>query len=93
MEILERIRNGERVKHYETRRQRKDGRIIDILLSVSPVWDNTGRLLGASKVTRDITAKKLGQVVVRKSCFRSSFRPAHLIPAIASTAWGQFMGE
>ncbi len=71
LEILERIRNGERIQHYETRRRRKDGRIIDISLSVSPVWDNAGRLLGASKVARDITAGKLAQAALKE-------REAHL---------------
>lgn len=58
LQILERIRRGERVEHFETRRRRKDGTIIDVSLSVSPVWDQAGRLLGASKVARDITATK-----------------------------------
>ncbi len=57
-QILARIKQGERIIHYETRRRRKDGTVIDISLSVSPVWDQMGRLVGASKVARDITAAK-----------------------------------
>jgi two-component system sensor kinase FixL len=57
-EILTRIKLGERVEHYETRRRRKDGEIIDVSVTVSPVWDDLGRLLGASKVARDITATR-----------------------------------
>jgi two-component system sensor kinase FixL len=64
LDILARIRRGERVGHYETRRRRKDGSIIDVSLTVSPVWDNAGNLLGASKVARDITAVKRGQAVL-----------------------------
>jgi PAS domain S-box-containing protein len=56
--ILERIRAGERVEHYETIRRRKDGSLIDISLSVSPVRDRHGRIIGASKIARDITARK-----------------------------------
>jgi two-component system sensor kinase FixL len=59
--ILERIRAGERVEHYETRRRRKDGAIIDVSLTISPVWDSAGRLSGASKVARDITVMKRAQ--------------------------------
>jgi two-component system sensor kinase FixL len=59
--MLERIKAGERIDHYETRRRRKDGTIIDVSLTVSPVWDEGGQLLGASKVARDITAAKRAQ--------------------------------
>jgi two-component system sensor kinase FixL len=64
--ILERIRAGERVEHYETRRRRKDGEIIDVSLTISPVWDSNGRLIGASKVARDITAMKRAQIELRE---------------------------
>lgn len=56
--ILERIRRGERVDHYETVRRRKDGEIIDISLTVSPIKDLNGRIVGASKIARDITERK-----------------------------------
>ncbi len=56
--ILELIRHGVRIEHYETRRRRKGGEIIDVSLTVSPVYDDAGRLLGASKVARDITGPK-----------------------------------
>jgi two-component system, LuxR family, sensor kinase FixL len=59
--ILARIGRGERVDHFETRRRRKDGIIIDVSLTVSLVRDDKGRLLGVSKVARDITAAKLAQ--------------------------------
>jgi PAS domain S-box-containing protein len=56
--ILERIRRGERVDHYETVRQRKDGSLVDISLTVSPVTDANGRIVGASKIARDITEQR-----------------------------------
>lgn len=60
-EILARILQGHRVEPYETRRRRKDGRIIDVALSVSPVRDVTGQVVGASKIARDITDRKLAE--------------------------------
>jgi PAS domain S-box-containing protein len=56
--ILARIRRGERIEHYETIRQRKDGTLIDISLTVSPIKDGDGRIVGASKIARDITERK-----------------------------------
>jgi PAS domain S-box-containing protein len=56
--ILAQIRRGERVEHYETVRRRKDGRLIEISLSVSPVRNGNGRITGASKIARDITERK-----------------------------------
>ena len=56
--ILARIRRGERVEHYETIRQRKDGSMIDISLTISPIRDEEGRIIGASKIARDITERR-----------------------------------
>jgi PAS domain S-box-containing protein len=56
--ILERIRKGERVDHFETVRRRKDGRLINISLTISPVKDDLDRVIGASKIARDITDRK-----------------------------------
>src|SRR6478735_7705222 len=58
IQILERIRHGERVNHFETKRCTKDGRIIDVSLSVSPIREVDGTIVGASKVARDITERK-----------------------------------
>jgi PAS domain S-box-containing protein len=57
--ILDRIRRGEKVDHYETRRRCKDGTIIDVSLTVSPIRNSQGEVIGASKVGRDITLQKL----------------------------------
>ena len=57
--ILDRIKEGERVEHYETERRRKDGRIIQVALTVSPIRDQAERIVGASKIARDISETKL----------------------------------
>jgi PAS domain S-box-containing protein len=57
-QILARIRRGERIAHYETQRIRKDGRIIDVALTVSPIRDRMGRVIGASKIVRDIRERQ-----------------------------------
>lgn len=59
--ILAQIRQGHRVDHYETQRRRKDGKIIDIALTVSPIRDSAGHIIGASKVARNITDRKLAE--------------------------------
>ena len=69
--ILERLKRGERVEHFETRRRRKNGEIIDVSLTVSPLWDHDGRMIGASKIARDITADKRTQMALAE-------REAHL---------------
>ena len=60
-EILERIRRGERVDHYETVRLRKDGSSDRYFADVSPVKDASGKVIGASKIARDITERKQAQ--------------------------------
>jgi PAS domain S-box-containing protein len=57
-EILRRLRAGERIDHFETVRRRKDGEFIDISLTVSPVRNAAGEILGASKIARDISVQK-----------------------------------
>jgi PAS domain S-box-containing protein len=58
---LQQIREGARIEHFETRRVTKDGKIIDVSLSVSPIRDSSGTIVGASKVARDITERKRSQ--------------------------------
>jgi PAS domain S-box-containing protein len=57
-DILRRIRLGQRVEHFETVRVAKDGHRVDVSLTISPVHDRHGRVIGASKVSRDISARK-----------------------------------
>src|SRR5882724_13100702 len=57
-DVLARIRRGERVEHFETVRRTKDGRLVDVSITVSPVRDSAGRIVGASKIARDITERR-----------------------------------
>lgn len=57
-EILKRLRAGLRIEHYETMRQTKDGSLLEVSLTISPMRDATGRIIGASKIIRDITERK-----------------------------------
>jgi PAS domain S-box-containing protein len=59
--ILERVRRGEKIDHYETIRRRKDGSLIDISITVSPIKNEKGEIVGASKIARDIGERKRAQ--------------------------------
>jgi len=65
--ILKQLQRGERIDHFETVRMRKDGTLLDISLTISPVRDPAGRVIGASKVARDITERKLAERALRES--------------------------
>ncbi len=67
MKILQRLRNGERIEHFETVRVTKDGSRIDVSLTISPIRDAQGRVSGASKVARDITARKKVEEAIKES--------------------------
>jgi len=56
--IIEKIWRGDRVEHFETVRRRKDGSLIDVALTISPIKNQEGRVVGASKIARDITERK-----------------------------------
>ncbi len=68
--IIERLKRGERIEHYETIRLAKGGRRINISLTVSPVKDQSGKVIGASKIARDITEDKKRQEALRESEIR-----------------------
>ena len=65
--ILERLKSGDRVEHFETKRLTKDGRLLDVSLSVSAIRDKAGNIIGLSKIARDITERKQNET--RKSDF------------------------
>jgi PAS domain S-box-containing protein len=65
--ILEKLRRGERIEHYETKRGRKDGSLVDISLSVSPIIDKAGRIIGAAKIARDISERKAVEARERRA--------------------------
>jgi PAS domain S-box-containing protein len=62
--ILARLRAGNRIEHYESRRVRKDGEIIDVSLTISPIRDGSGKVIGASKIVRDITSRKRAEAAL-----------------------------
>jgi PAS domain S-box-containing protein len=65
--ILARLRRGERIDHYQTVRRRKDGSLLDVSLTVSPIRDNAGHIVAASKIARDITEQKRAEAALRDS--------------------------
>jgi len=65
--ILARLRNGERVDHFETKRMRRDGTLIDISLTISPVKDPNGAIIGASKIARDISEQIRNQKALKQA--------------------------
>ncbi len=102
--ILDRIRRGKSVEHFETVRKRKDGVLRDISLTISPVRDASGQIVGASKIARDITDQKRAEAALRES--EARFRQlADAMPQMVWTAradgqmdyynqrWYQFTGD
>jgi len=65
--ILEQLTRGERVDHFETVRMRKDGSLLDVSLTISPMKDASGRVVGASKLARDITERKRAEEALRQA--------------------------
>jgi hypothetical protein len=80
--ILTRIRRGERIDHFETVRQRKDGSLISISLTVSPVKDAEGRIVGASKIARDITEQKRNQEQIAILAREAEHRSKNLLASV-----------
>jgi PAS domain S-box-containing protein len=66
-DILERVSRGESVHHFDTVRVRKDGKKIDVSVTISPVIDSSGTIVGASKIARDVTASKRTEAALRES--------------------------
>ncbi len=83
--ILERLRRGQRIESFETVRVSKFGQRIDVSLTVSPLRDSSGEIFGASKVARDITARKRAEEALRQSEARFRFL-AQTVPSIIWTA-------
>ena len=65
--IQEKLRKGERIDHYETKRVTRDGRFLDVSLTISPILDQQGNITGASKIARDITRQKQDELALRES--------------------------
>ena len=98
--ILSRLRRGERIEHFETVRRAKDGTLLDISLTVSPVKDGGGKIVGASKIARDISAEKRArrQLEILYRASREIFRDLNLervaqtVTDLASYACGAKFG-
>ncbi len=86
-QIIKRLRNGERIEHFETIRVRKDGQRLNISLTVSPVRDSHGRIIGASKIARDVTDRKRIESELREKegVLRAAFTQTYSFLAILST--------
>lgn len=80
--ILMRIRRGEKIDHYETIRRRKDGTLLNISLTISPIIDANGRVIGASKIARDITERKRTEEALREAQLRLQRWNAELEQAV-----------
>jgi two-component system cell cycle sensor histidine kinase/response regulator CckA len=85
-EILRRISNGEKVEHYETARLRKDGSLVDVSLTVSPVKDANGQVMGASKIVHDLTSRRRDEATVER--LERQLRQSQKMEAVGQLAGG-----
>ena len=88
--ILSKIRAGQRVEHYETLRRRKDGVLLNVSLTVSPIRNEEGTVIGASKILRDITRQK--QIEAERDALLSREKQAREQAELASRAKDEFLG-
>jgi PAS domain S-box-containing protein len=84
-EILTRIRRGEHTDHFETIRQRKDGTLIVVSLTVSPVRNAEGQIIGASKIARDITEQKRSHEQIATLAREAEHRSKNLLASVQAT--------
>jgi PAS domain S-box-containing protein len=84
-DILTRIRRGERIDHFETVRQRKNGSLIIVSLTVSPVKDANGKIVGASKIARDITEQKRNQELLATLAREAEHRSKNVLASALAT--------
>jgi PAS domain S-box-containing protein len=80
--ILERIRSGQRIEHFETVRQHKDGRTIVVSLTVSPVKNADGKIIGASKIARDVTERQRARQQIETLAREAEHRSKNLLQAV-----------
>ncbi|MBI5444290.1 MAG: PAS domain S-box protein, partial [Deltaproteobacteria bacterium] len=91
-EILRKIRKGERIEHHETTRRSKDGNSIYVSVSVSPILDSSGRLIGASSISRDITERKrVEEQQIATAKYARSLLEASLDPLVTISPEGKIM--
>src|SRR2546421_2211284 len=85
-EVLSRIRSGHSVEHYETWRRRKDGALVPISLTVSPIRDDLGRVIGASKIARDISDRLRAQEALAEAQRRQRDLQNRLVSLVAASS-------
>ncbi len=83
--IIDRIRRGQRVEHYETVRRRKDGSLVEISLTVSPVKNGQGKIVGASKIARDITVRKRNEEQIALLAREAEHRAKNVLATVQAT--------
>jgi two-component system CheB/CheR fusion protein len=83
--ILRHIRSGQRVEHFETIRQRKDGGLIDISLTISPIKNSFGKIIGASKIARDITERKQSEAHIATLAREAEHRAKNVLATVQAT--------
>ena len=83
--ILTRIRRGERIDHFETVRQRKNGSLIVVSLTVSPVKNANGEIVGASKIARDVSEQKRSQEQIATLAREAEHRSKNLLASVLAT--------
>jgi two-component system CheB/CheR fusion protein len=83
--IIRRIRSGERIEHYETVRQRKYGGQVEISLSISPIKDARGKIVGASKIARDITDRKRQEAQIAMLAREAEHRVKNVLATVQAT--------
>lgn len=91
--ILARIRSGERIEPYETMRRRKDGTLVDVSLTVSPLRDASGEIAGASKIARDISARKEAERLQRMLMSELKHRVKNVLATVRAVAMQTFRDE
>jgi len=83
--ILERIRRGQRIEHYQAVRRRKDGSLIDISLTISPVRNAQGKVIGAAKIARDITEHKRNEAQIINLAREAEHRTKNILSIVLAT--------
>jgi PAS domain S-box-containing protein len=84
-EILTQIRRGQRVEHFETIRRRKNGSLIVVSLTISPVKDGDGKIVGASKIARDITEQRRNQELIATLAREAEHRSRNMLANVQAT--------
>jgi PAS domain S-box-containing protein len=82
--ILDRIRRGDHIEHYETIRQRKDGSLLDISLTVSPIRAADAKIIGAPKIARDITDRKRSEAQISVLAREAEHRAKNLLANVTA---------